>query len=358
MPTCSAVVAYILFSKSVECRVVVLYSANSLASQVCSVRPATQTSSSPRPLSSRSRLPQTLERKRSSSSLSAMDSKHSSAPDTQLTTVELDEVQPVIAVAQQPNAPYAITARAAPPDEWHASVCDCYVDGQRACNYVCCCAPCVIADNAKLVGCNGCCAGFAYCLLFAQCYFPLLTLLPGLPCSCCVHMPIRRRLRARYGIKESYFGEDFLCTTFCAPCALCQEVRLLYPTLLSLGRFANSLTHLACFAVDARGSHPRRAEPQGRELHLSLQGLAIRAEGASLLRLSRRIALIIINCVIVFRSVKIFLLNLFFNSYRVVLVIGLGTHTTSNITLLSTSSMYVKEVHVTCYMCLIQERTY
>ena len=104
---------------------------------------------------------------------------------------------------------------------WSSGTCDCCVDGWEACCGVCCCTPCVFSKHAEVVGWDGCRSGFCFCLLYAPSY--LLTGLPFIPLSCIIHAPLRRKIRERYGIKEGYFCEDYISTTFCTPCSLCQE---------------------------------------------------------------------------------------------------------------------------------------
>jgi len=41
-----------------------------------------------------------------------------------------------------------------------------------------------------------------------------------LACGAVVHTPFRKRIRQKYGIRE---GNDCCATTFCCPCAICQE---------------------------------------------------------------------------------------------------------------------------------------
>ncbi|CAF5066189.1 unnamed protein product, partial [Rotaria sp. Silwood1] len=48
-------------------------------------------------------------------------------------------------------------------------------------------------------------------------------LLEGLGLCCLVHSGKRQTLRSRFGLQEDC--NDCVATTFCAPCAICQEAR-------------------------------------------------------------------------------------------------------------------------------------
>ena len=75
------------------------------------------------------------------------------------------------------------------------------------------CLPCLFGSNAEKIddsSCVGCCL-----LYWLASYFHL----------CCLpHMNKREKLRQKYGLQEEPCG-DCLVTTFCSPCANCQEAR-------------------------------------------------------------------------------------------------------------------------------------
>jgi Cys-rich protein (TIGR01571 family) len=48
-------------------------------------------------------------------------------------------------------------------------------------------------------------------------------LMAAVSCQCCVHVPLRKKIHARYNIKPQEGCEDCCITFFCAPCAICQE---------------------------------------------------------------------------------------------------------------------------------------
>jgi Cys-rich protein (TIGR01571 family) len=109
---------------------------------------------------------------------------------------------------------------------WRSNICDCYIDGCGGCCYGCCCAPCAVFQNARIVGWNPCGTCAVFCLLYSPVYVGFLLFgIPLIPLSCLIHAPLRRKLRVRYGINEAcMWGEDWVFTTLFAPCAICQEV--------------------------------------------------------------------------------------------------------------------------------------
>lgn len=130
-------------------------------------------------------------------------------------------------VTSQPGAP---EAQLGEPGRWSTSIFNCFnKDG--------CCdslkalflAPCYIKTNAEFVGyTHPILCGTVFCLL----YLPALAInavivipLVQVPSpTCCLHAPIRGRIRAKYGIHEWCWGEDWIYTMFCTPCAIRQEI--------------------------------------------------------------------------------------------------------------------------------------
>ena len=145
-----------------------------------------------------------------------------SAPNAHPTAPEATAVGVVVS---EPGASKPVIAsQPGVPGQWSSGICDCCVDGCDTCCTVCCCAPCVFATHAEVVGKDGCTNGLCFCILYAPSYLTYLLIgLPFIPLSCCIHAPIRRQLRERYGIAEGCLCEDCICTTFCTPCSLCQE---------------------------------------------------------------------------------------------------------------------------------------
>ena len=156
------------------------------------------------------------------------DGSYQSYGDTQYAQAQAIHSQP--SLYPPPNPAHYPPQGQQPPDNspysrWNSSICDCCGDGCEGFCNGCCCGPCIIAKHADMVGWNGCFMGTAFCLLYSPAYLTYLILgLPMVPLSCLVHAPLRRKLRERYGINESFFCEDWVCTTLCTPCSLCQEV--------------------------------------------------------------------------------------------------------------------------------------
>jgi Cys-rich protein (TIGR01571 family) len=112
--------------------------------------------------------------------------------------------------------------------EWKSNICDICSDGYGVCMHIWCCSCIAIGQNADLVDFDYTCCMTS--TLFAILQIPILmpSLLFGIPIcfspTVCIHFPIRRKLRAKYGINESFTGEDLLFTCCLPLCALCQEV--------------------------------------------------------------------------------------------------------------------------------------
>jgi Cys-rich protein (TIGR01571 family) len=135
-------------------------------------------------------------------------------------------VQPTLVVPEGNIAvTQAIPERPGFQGKWRAEFCDCCVDGCSVCCYVCCC-PCIpIGFHARIVGWNWCLAASAFTITYSPTWVvALFTGIPALPLSCFIHAPLRRKLRERYGINESFRGEDWVYTFLCPLCAICQEI--------------------------------------------------------------------------------------------------------------------------------------
>ncbi|CAF4124369.1 unnamed protein product [Rotaria sordida] len=94
---------------------------------------------------------------------------------------------------------------------WSTGLFDCF-DDCGVCLYGYCCAPCLFGENAEKIDGSNCCGSCCLWYLLAQCSL-----------CCLIHMGKRQALRNRYGLDEDC--NDCLATTFCAPCAICQEAR-------------------------------------------------------------------------------------------------------------------------------------
>ena len=108
--------------------------------------------------------------------------------------------------------------------QWHTRGSNCTVDGWGSCCHVICCPWTPIGRHADLVGWNCCLTATAFAVLYSPTY--MVNLILGIPApalSCCIHAPLRRKIREKYGIEESFPNEDCLCTFCCPLCAICQE---------------------------------------------------------------------------------------------------------------------------------------
>ncbi|CAF1395598.1 unnamed protein product [Rotaria sp. Silwood1] len=94
---------------------------------------------------------------------------------------------------------------------WNSGLFDCFNDC-GICLYGYCCTPCLFGENAERIDGSSCCG--SCCLWY---------LLSGFSLCCLIHMSKRRALRNRFSLEEDC--NDCLATTFCAPCAICQEAR-------------------------------------------------------------------------------------------------------------------------------------
>ncbi|CAF3342508.1 unnamed protein product [Rotaria socialis] len=94
---------------------------------------------------------------------------------------------------------------------WNTGLFDCCSDG-GICLYGWCCAPCLYGENAEKIDGSSCFGSCCIWYLLAQCSL-----------CCLVHMGKRQTLRDRFGLAEDC--SDCVATTFCAPCAICQEAR-------------------------------------------------------------------------------------------------------------------------------------
>lgn len=96
---------------------------------------------------------------------------------------------------------------------------DCFSDS-RICLYGCCCTPCLFGENAEKIDGSSC--------FNAGCLWYLMS---GWGLCCLTHMGKRKALRDRFNLPENC--NDCVATTFCAPCAVCQEARELKARLTS-----------------------------------------------------------------------------------------------------------------------------
>jgi len=96
-------------------------------------------------------------------------------------------------------------------EPWKSGLFDCFSDCGTCCvTFV---APCIqYGLNAEQLD-GSSCAG--HCCAYY--------ILEQLGCCCLIHMQRRQALRQRYNLEEDC--NDCLATTFCAPCAICQESR-------------------------------------------------------------------------------------------------------------------------------------
>ncbi|CAF1302528.1 unnamed protein product [Adineta steineri] len=94
---------------------------------------------------------------------------------------------------------------------WNSGLFDCFNDSS-ICLYGCFCTPCLYGKNAEKIDGSSCCN--SGCLWY---------LMSGWSLCCLTHMPKRKALRNRFDLQEDC--NDCVATTFCAPCAICQEAR-------------------------------------------------------------------------------------------------------------------------------------
>ncbi|CAF3442855.1 unnamed protein product [Rotaria socialis] len=84
-------------------------------------------------------------------------------------------------------------------NEWNEELCDCFDDCGTCC-YGYWCAPCLFGSNAEKIDAH-----------FYLCWVP--------------HYFERQNLREKYNLEANPSCGDCLTTSFCGPCALCQEAR-------------------------------------------------------------------------------------------------------------------------------------
>jgi Cys-rich protein (TIGR01571 family) len=107
-----------------------------------------------------------------------------------------------------------------PEGKWEAGLCECCSAGPAVwlTAYFC---PCIqYGLNSEKINKGSCCyAGCSWFLLQYMCFVPL---------GCCIHGPFRGTIRSKESIEvDGCCSSDCYITTFCAPCALCQEAKQL-----------------------------------------------------------------------------------------------------------------------------------
>mmetsp|Transcript_4639 Transcript_4639/g.4782 ORF Transcript_4639/g.4782 Transcript_4639/m.4782 type:complete len:140 (+) Transcript_4639:106-525(+) len=128
-----------------------------------------------------------------------------------------------VQVAEPENINVKVQASPAPTGEWKAGLCNCCDAG---CGIWCVTAnfPCMtLGNNSEKIEKGSCC--------FAGCVWLLMG---SIWCHCCVHMPLRKKIRERYNIPEGGECEDCCVTYFCFYCAICQEARQLQESALGV----------------------------------------------------------------------------------------------------------------------------
>ncbi|CAF1010493.1 unnamed protein product [Adineta steineri] len=106
-------------------------------------------------------------------------------------------------------------------NQWSSGLFDCFNDC-NICLYGYCCTPCLYGENAEKIDGSSCCG--SCCIWY---------LLSSVSLCCIAHMGKRQALRNRFGLPEDC--NDCAATTFCIPCAVCQEARELKFRLGSSG---------------------------------------------------------------------------------------------------------------------------
>ncbi|CAF3229434.1 unnamed protein product [Rotaria socialis] len=98
-------------------------------------------------------------------------------------------------------------------NEWNEELCDCFDDCGTCC-YGYWCAPCLFGSNAEKIDGKNCCL---MCCLYGVLAHFYLCWVP--------HYFERQNLREKYNLEANPSCGDCLTTSFCGPCALCQEAR-------------------------------------------------------------------------------------------------------------------------------------